>query len=56
MLRVVLLVLVMAAAECAWGLYAARTEVNLGLFYGVLVAASLVFFVPGVYGKTGAKR
>jgi hypothetical protein len=48
MSRVILVIVVMAAAETAWALYVAVASVNLLLFYAVLIAASVVFFVPGV--------
>jgi hypothetical protein len=48
MSRMILVIVGMAAAETAWALYAAVASVNLLLFYAVLIAASVVFFVPGV--------
>jgi hypothetical protein len=46
--RMILVIVVMAVAETAWALYAAETSLDLLLFYAVLVAASAVFFVPGL--------
>jgi hypothetical protein len=43
-----LVILAMAVAETAWALYAAETSVSLLLFFAVLVAASAVFFLPGL--------
>lgn len=40
-----------ALAEVAWALFCAETSANLGLFYVGLVAASVVFFVPGLAGR-----
>lgn len=54
--RMILVIIVMAAAETAWALYAAATSVDLFLVYGVLVAASVVFFVPGIQVGAGAPR
>jgi len=48
MLRLLLTILVMAVAETAWALYCAETNADLALFYAGLVAASVVFFVPGL--------
>jgi hypothetical protein len=48
MARVALVIVVMSIAETVWALYAAETGADLLLFYVVLVAASAVFFVPGL--------
>jgi hypothetical protein len=53
MARLILTILVLAVAETAWALFAAETSVNLLVFYAVLVAASAVFFVPGVAESGG---
>jgi hypothetical protein len=49
--RLVLVAVVFAAIETAWALCAGAYSVNFWVFYGVLAAASLVFFVPGVVEK-----
>ena len=46
--RMLIVILVTAAAETAWALFAAETGIDLLLFYAVLVAASAVFFIPGL--------
>ncbi|HUI00528.1 MAG TPA: hypothetical protein VLX56_02725 [Nitrososphaerales archaeon] len=51
MRRLVLVAAVLAVLETAWALYAGAYQVNFWLFYGVLLGASLVFFVPGVVEK-----
>lgn len=48
MLRLVITILVVTLAESAWALFCAETNADLGLFYVGLVAASVVFFVPGL--------
>jgi hypothetical protein len=45
------LILVLAIVETAWSLFSAVTSLNLALFYVGLVAASAVFFIPGVAQK-----
>ena len=52
--RMIPVILVFAIAETAWALFSAETNVNLVLFYVVLLAASVVFFVPGLTEKTSA--
>jgi hypothetical protein len=47
----ILLILVLAIAETAWALFCAETSVNLVVFYLVLLAASVVFFIPGIAGN-----
>ena len=54
--RLILVIIVMAAAETAWTLYAAATSVDLFLVYGVLAAASAIFFVPGIRVAAGPTR
>jgi hypothetical protein len=49
-----LVILVLAVAETTWALVCAYTGLPLVLFYGVLVAASAVFFVPGLADKAGS--
>ncbi len=49
--RMLLVILVLAVAESAWALLSAYTGLPLVLFYGVLAAASAVFFVPGLADK-----
>jgi hypothetical protein len=49
-----LVILVLAVAETAWALLCAVTSLNLALFYAGLVAASAVFFIPGVAEKRSA--
>jgi len=44
----ILVIPLLAIAETAWALVCAEASLNLVLFYVVLVAASAVFFVPGV--------
>lgn len=47
--RSLVVVLLVAISEVAWALYCAvNDEVSIALFYGVLVAASALFFVPGL--------
>jgi hypothetical protein len=53
MRRLLTLILLMVVAETAWGLYCAATDANLFLFYAVLVAASVVFWIPGLAEKRG---
>lgn len=48
MARIILVAVVMAVAETAWALFCAVAQVNLALFYAVLVAASTVFWIPGL--------
>ena len=48
MRRLLALILVLVVAETAWALFCAETGVNLFLFYVVLVAASTVFWIPGL--------
>ena len=54
MTRMILVILVMTGAETAWALAAAETGVTILLFYAVLVAASAVFFVPGLAEGRGS--
>lgn len=49
--RMIPVILVLAVAETAWALLCAVTNFNLALFYVGLVAASAVFFIPGVAEK-----
>ncbi len=49
--RMNLAILVVTIAEVAWTLLCAVTGANLLLYYAGLVAASVVFFVPGLEGK-----
>ncbi len=53
MARMILVALALAVAETAWALFCAETSVNLILFYVVLLAASVVFFIPGIAEKSG---
>ena len=53
MARMILVVAALTALETAWALFCAEASVNLVLFYVVLVAASAVFFVPGIAYKGG---
>ena len=46
--RLVGLTLVLTVVEGGWALFCASTDLNLGLFYLGLVAATGVFFVPGL--------
>jgi hypothetical protein len=52
--RMILVIVVMVAAETAWTLFCAETDANLLLYYAVLVAASAVFFIPGLAEKRGS--
>jgi hypothetical protein len=52
--RLVAVILVMVVAETAWALYCAETSFNLLGFYVVLVAASAVFWIPGLPGRRGS--
>ncbi len=52
--RLLVVILVLAVAETGWAYYCAEAGVNLLLFYVVLVAASAVFWIPGVAEKRGA--
>ena len=55
--RVILVILVMVLAETAWTLFCAIAGTDLLLYYAVLVAASAVFFIPGLAEKrNGAPR
>jgi hypothetical protein len=56
MFRMILVILAAAIAETAWALFCAETGVNLLVFYVVLVAASAVFWVPGLADTRGAPR
>lgn len=47
------MILILAVAETAWALLCAYTGINIFLFYGVLVLASAVFWIPGL-AETGA--
>jgi len=53
--RMFFVAILMAIAEVAWALFCAKelpqTSAYLVLFYGGLVGASLVFFIPGLGGK-----
>ncbi|MDG6915589.1 MAG: hypothetical protein JRN58_07190 [Nitrososphaerota archaeon] len=53
--RLLAVIVVMAVLEVSWALACAvllpQTDSYLVVFYGGLVAASLVFFVPGVASK-----
>lgn len=49
--RVLVVVAIILAVEIAWALFCAITGVNLFVFYGVLVVASLAFWVPGLLDK-----
>lgn len=51
--RLIPVILVMVVAETAWALYCAETGFNLLAFYVVLVAASAVFWIPGLAEKRG---
>lgn len=48
MARMIIVALLLAVVETAWALFCAEAGINLLVFYAVLVAASAVFFVPGV--------
>jgi len=48
MARVLWVIILMAVAESVWALLAAETGLPLLVFYGVVVAASIVFWVPGI--------
>jgi len=52
----ILLVIFLAIAETAWALFCAATGVNIFVFYGVLVAASAVFWIPGLTEKKGTSN
>jgi hypothetical protein len=54
--RMILVILIVAIAETAWALFCAATSVNLLVFYAVLVAASAIFWVPGIAEKRGAPQ
>lgn len=54
MRRLYVLVIALAIAETAWALLCAEADVNIFLFYGVLVAASALFWVPGLAEKPDA--
>lgn len=49
--RLVAVVLVLGVLEVAWALYCSETGANIFLFYGVLIAASAVFWIPGIATK-----
>jgi hypothetical protein len=54
--RMILVILAVAIAETAWALFCAATGVNLVVFYAALVAASAVFWVPGLAERRGAPK
>jgi hypothetical protein len=56
MARMILAILAVATAETVWALFCAVTSVNLLVFYAVLVAASAVFWIPGLTGKRGGPQ
>jgi hypothetical protein len=56
MARMILVILAAAIAETAWALFCATTGVNLLVFYAVLVAASAVFWIPGLTEKRRVPR
>jgi hypothetical protein len=49
--RMQLLIPVLAVCETIWALLCAYTGADLAIFYGVLVAASAVFFIPALTDK-----
>jgi hypothetical protein len=49
--RMLITILVLAGGETAWALLCAYVEVNILIFYAVLVAASAVFWIPGLSEK-----
>jgi hypothetical protein len=52
----ILVAVVMAVAETAWALYCGEADVNLAVFYAVLVLASAVFFIPGIAEPRASAR
>jgi hypothetical protein len=54
--RMVPVILAVAIAETAWALFCAATNVNLFVFYAVLVVASGIFWVPGVAEKRAPQK
>jgi hypothetical protein len=56
MTRMILVAVVMAVAETAWALYCGEADVNLAVFYAVLVLASAVFFIPGIAEPRASAR
>lgn len=52
----ILAIIVLAVGETAWALYAAETSADLLLFYVMLVAASAIFFLPGIHVRAEEPR
>jgi amino acid permease len=48
--RLLTVILAMVVIESVWAIACAVTNANLFLFYGGMVVASAVFFVPGLTG------
>ena len=53
MARLIIAILLVAIAETLWALFCAAASVNLFVFYAVLVAASAVFWIPGLTENRG---
>jgi hypothetical protein len=53
MARLLSVIILMAIVESAWALVAAEIGVPLLVFYGILVVASSVFWVPWVAREGG---
>lgn len=51
MARLIAVVLTVGVLEVAWALFCSVKDVNIFVFYAVLIVASLVFWVPGVATK-----
>lgn len=56
MRRLLAVIIILTIAETGWALFSAETSVNLFLYFAGLVAASVVFWVPGIVQEpTSAK-
>ncbi len=48
MRRLLAVIILLTVVETGWALFCAETSVNLFLYFAGLVAASVVFWIPGV--------
>lgn len=51
--RAAIIAVVLSVGESVWAYYSGVAGVDLLVFYGVLVAASLVLFIPGLIEAKG---
>jgi amino acid permease len=54
--RLFIVILVMVVVESTWAVLCAVTGVNLFLYFAGLIAASVVFWVPGLTGQRDKLR